>query len=105
MDHEELDKDPRRLVAIPPVYPFPLKKKRIEGWVKLIVIIDERGKVIKATVKDSSHREFERPSIEAVLQWKFEPGIMNGKAVKVSRIQPLSFKLKKKRKSRLIEAP
>jgi len=90
---KDLDNNPRRLVAIPPIYPFQFKREGIEGWVKLVVIIDERGKVIKATVKESSHREFERPSIEAVLQWKFEPGTKNGKAVKVRRIQPLSFKL------------
>ncbi len=90
---KDLDNNPRRLVAIPPVYPFQFKREGIEGWVKLIVIIDERGKVIKATVKESSHREFERPSIDALLQWKFEPGTKNGKAVKVRRIQPLSFKL------------
>ncbi len=90
---KDLDNNPRRLVAISPVYPFQFKREGIEGWVKLIVIIDERGKVIKATVKESSHREFEKPSIEAVMQWKFEPGTKNGKAVKVRRTQPLSFKL------------
>jgi len=90
---KDLDNNPRRLVAIAPVYPFQFKREGIEGWVKLIVIIDERGKVIRATVRESSHREFEKPSIEAVLQWKFEPGTKNGKPVKVRRIQPLSFKL------------
>ncbi len=90
---KDLDNNPRRLVAIPPIYPFQFKREGIEGWVKLVVIIDERGKVIRATIKESSHREFEKPSIESVLQWKFEPGTKNGKPVKVRRIQPLSFKL------------
>ena len=88
-----LDKLPKRIVAIAPVYPFQFKREGIEGWVKMVLIIDQRGNVIKASIRESSHREFEKPSIEAVLQWKFEPGTRNGKAVKVRRIQPFSFKL------------
>ncbi len=92
-DLKDLNNHPRRIVAIPPIYPFQFKREGIEGWVRLIIIVDERGNVIKATIKESSHSEFEKPSIEAVLQWKFEPGTKNGKPVKVRRLQPLSFKL------------
>ncbi len=93
VDHEEIDKIPNRLEANPPIYPLQFRKDGIEGWVRLMILIDERGKVIKAEVNESSNKEFERPSIEAVLQWIFEPGILNGKAVRISRIQPFSFKL------------
>ncbi len=92
-DITDMDRKPRRLVAIAPIYPFQFKREGIEGWVKLVIILDERGNVIKATIKESSHKEFEKPSIEAVMQWKFEPGTMNGKPVKVRRLQPLSYKL------------
>ncbi len=89
----DLDNNPRRLVAIPPIYPFNLKRMGVEGFTKLMIIIDKNGKVIKAMVKESSQMEFEEPSIRAVMQWKFEPGTRNGKPVKVRRIQPFNFKL------------
>ncbi len=92
---KDLDNNPRRLVAIAPVYPFNLKRMGIEGDVKLVIIIDKNGKVIRATVKESTHKEFEDPSITALMQWKFEPGTRNGKPVKVRRIQPLNYKLHK----------
>ncbi len=91
---QDLDNDPQRIVAVAPIYPFQFKRDGINGWVKLIIIINEKGKVIKADVQGSSHREFENPGIEAVLQWRFEPGTKNGKAVKVRRLQPISFKLR-----------
>ena len=91
---KDLDNDPQRIIAISPIYPFQFKRDGITGWVKLIIIIDEKGKVLKANVQTSSHREFERPAIEAVLQWRFEPGTRNGKPVKVRRLQPISFRLR-----------
>ncbi len=91
---KDLDNDPQRIVAVAPVYPFQFKRDGINGWVKLIIIIDERGKVVNAVVESSSHREFEKPGIEAVLQWRFEPGTRNGKPVKVRRLQPITFRLR-----------
>ncbi len=89
----DLDNDPQRIVAIRPIYPFAPKRDKINGWVKLIIIIDERGKVIKADAESSSHREFEKSGIEAVLQWCFEPGTRHGKPVKVRKRQGITFQL------------
>ncbi len=89
---KDLDNNPRRIVAIPPIYPYQLKRNKINGWVKLIIIIDERGKVIKADADSSSRWEFERPGIEAILQWRFEPGTRNGKPVKVRKRQSIAFR-------------
>lgn len=92
-DLKDLDNDPKRIVAISPIYPYTFKRDKINGWIKLIIIIDERGKVIKADVESSSHREFEKPGIEAVLQWCFEPGTRDGKPVKVRKRQGITFRL------------
>ncbi len=89
----DLDNNPQRIVAIPPIYPFALKRDKINGWIKLIIIIDERGKVIKADVESSSHLEFERPGIEAIMQWRFEPGTHQGKPVKVRKMQGITFRI------------
>ena len=89
----DLDNDPRRIFAARPVYPFQFKREGIEGWVRLIIIVDEKGNVIEAKLQRSSHKEFVKPALDAILQWKFEPGTKNGRPVRVRRIQPISFKL------------
>ena len=89
----DLDNDPRRIFAARPVYPFQFKREGIEGWVRLIIIVDEKGNVIEAKLQRSSHKEFVKPALDAILQWKFEPGTKNGRPVMVRRIQPISFKL------------
>jgi len=91
---KDLDNNPRRIFAVGPVYPFKFKQEGIEGSVRLIIIIDEKGRVIEAKVQRSTNREFEKPAIEAILQWKFEPGTKNGRPVKVRRLQPIGFTLR-----------
>lgn len=90
---KDLDNSPRAVVKVPPVYPFQFKREGIEGQVRLIIVIDERGFVIDVKVQSSSHKEFEKPAIEAAMKWKFEPGTKNGKPVKVRRILPIAFRL------------
>ena len=90
---EDLDKSPRRLLATRPIYPIILKQAGVEGSVRLIIIVDENGNVIEARAQRASHREFARAAIDAVLQWKFEPGTRKKKPVKVKRIQPFSFNI------------
>ena len=92
-DVSEVDQDPKRVATVRPVYPLNLKMREIEGWVRLFVVIDETGNVVKAQAQRFSHSDFVRPAIDAVLKWKYEPGYKDGMAVKVRRIQPISFKL------------
>ena len=90
---EDLDRNPRRLFAVRPVYPIILKQAGVEGSVRLIIVVDEEGNVIEARAQRASHRGFAKAAIDAVLQWKFEPGTRNKKPVKVKRIQPFSFNI------------
>ena len=91
---KDLDADPRAIFQIPPIYPFQLKRERIEGKVTLHIVIDEKGAVEKLQVDSSTHRGFESSAIEAVRQWKFQPGMRHGKPVKVKRLQSIRFTLK-----------
>jgi protein TonB len=90
---KDLDNNPRLLFGVRPVYPFQFKREGVQGLVNLKIIIDEKGRVIEATVIDTTHRDFDRSAIDAVLQWKFEPGTKNGRPVKVRRKQPIKFTL------------
>jgi len=89
----DLDKIPNPLHRVAPTYPYEMKQAGISGWAKVIFIVDETGRVRAPRIKASSHREFEQPSLDAVLQWKFEPGMKDGRAVKTRMMLPLKYNL------------
>ena len=70
-----------------------MKQAGISGSARVIFIVDENGRVRSPRIDSSTHREFEQPSIDAVLQWKFEPGMKDGRAVKTRMMLPLKFNL------------
>jgi len=76
-----------------PVYPEMARHTGVEGivWVKLWV--DERGDARKAVVIQSDHEIFNQASIDAAIQWKFEPARLRGKPVAVWVTLPMKFKL------------
>ena len=89
----ELDQEPSLISTVRPVYPGKFRRRGIQGWVRLIIIIDEKGDVKRARGQRFTHRKFVQPAIDAVLKWKYEPGYKDGVPVKVRRIQPISFRL------------
>ena len=63
----------------------------MEGQVVLQFVVNTNGDVQDIKVISSNDSEFEQLTIEAVQQWKFLPGLKDGKAV-YSRMQvPISF--------------
>lgn len=89
----DLDKIPNPLHRVAPTYPYEMKQAGISGVARVIFIVDENGRVRSPRIDSSTHREFEQPSIDAVLQWKFEPGMKDGRAVKTRMMLPLKFNL------------
>jgi len=89
----DLDKIPNPLHRVAPTYPYEMKQAGISGWARVMFIVDENGRVRSPRINASSHREFEQASIDAVMQWKFEPGMKDGRAVKTRMMLPLKFNL------------
>jgi protein TonB len=77
----DLDQQPRAIVQTDPVYPPEMRGKRTEGVVTVVFQVDPTGKVVDLRATQSSHPAFEKPAIDAVRQWKFEPGSKAGKKV------------------------
>lgn len=79
--------------GIKPSYPYDLKRSGVTGSVQIEFIISENGDVIDAWVTKSTHREFEQPTLQAAMRWKFKPGRKGGKAVKTraSRLVPFQI--------------
>jgi len=85
----KFDKPPVPTKTPPPNYPSSLKG--VNGMVAVVVIIDEKGSVIDATVTKSSDPAFEDPSLDAIKRWKFKPAEKDGQAVKAKVTIPVRF--------------
>jgi protein TonB len=80
--------------GIPPVYPPKAILKNIEGWVQVMIEINEMGLVSKVSViKAEPARLFEEAALKAVKKWSFYPKKENGRAVPYQMIQTIEFKI------------
>lgn len=76
---------------------FPTKAARdgIEGWVQLKFDINELGNVENVSVIDASpKRIFDREARKALKKWRYNPKVVDGKAIKqIGLTVQLDFKL------------
>lgn len=77
----ELDQKPRAAYQAEPVFPKEMRGKKVDGVVSVIFVVDATGKVTDPRAEKSTHPAFDKPAIDAVRQWKFEPGVKGGKRV------------------------
>ena len=87
----EIDQRPRAVHQVAGAYPSEMRSRNVEGVVTLIFIVDETGRVANPRVEKSSHPEFEKPALDAVRQWKFEPAVKAGKRVACRMRVPFRF--------------
>jgi periplasmic protein TonB len=89
----ELDRTPNIVKRGSLAYPPQLKRKGLEGEVKLLVLIDEKGTVRVIDVVSATHPDFVEPSRKAAENSIYEPPKRNGEAVKVQFYLPIRFSL------------
>jgi len=86
----DLDQRPRVIYQ-----PSPNLTARVRepapGTVYVIFIVNQRGRVENPKVQKSTDPVFERPALDAVKQWRFEPGKRNGEAVRFRMRVPITF--------------
>ncbi|HHI5409270.1 TPA: energy transducer TonB [Vibrio metoecus] len=85
------------LHRVEPNYPAKALQRGVEGYVTLRFNIDELGKTRDIEVVDSNpKRYFEREAMLALRNWKYQPKIVDGKAVVQTGLTVrLEFKLQK----------
>ena len=86
-------KAPVVLQRVDPVYPEEARKARISGIVILEAIIDHTGAVKDVTVLKPLPFGLSEAAVDAVKQWTFAPGTLNGKPVDVLFNLTMNFKL------------
>ena len=93
---DELDQKPQLSKPVHPVYPFAMSQAGIEGKVTVDFEIDATGQVSETRVLNSTRPEFEAPTIAAVNQWRFVPGLQDGAMVVTHATQVIEFNLSEK---------
>jgi len=92
----DMDSPPTAINKLPPTYPSSLLSKGIGGRVLIACTVDEAGRVVSTTIKQSSgHPDLDKAAINAVNKWKFKPGTRAGRKVKSTCIVPFNFEVKK----------
>jgi protein TonB len=87
----DLDQRPRAVFQSPPSYPAELRRRRVQGTVQIVFLVDTAGKVLDPKVERSSDPAFEKPALDAVRQWRFEAGTRNGHPVTFKLRIPITF--------------
>lgn len=91
----EIDRVPQAIYQAQPAYPFAMMRAGIEGTVRIRFVCDKDGRVVNPRVVRATRMEFEKPALDAIRQWRFEPGIKSGVRVAVNMELPVSFTLNK----------
>jgi protein TonB len=84
------DRPPRLLRSVRPQYPQDAFVKKVQGTVVLEILIDDRGRVVRARVL-SSVPPLDQAAIKAVLAWLFVPAMHHGQPVATLAHAPVTF--------------
>lgn len=95
-DYSEVNEKPYIIKSIKPDFPFRAKRRGIKhGKIVLKFMVDKDGIPKKIEVVSSSHEDiFNESAIKALNEWRFYPGIMNGKKVNTILFLPVKYELK-----------
>ena len=79
-----------------PKYPHPAREQKLSGWVIVMLLVDERGKVVDTAAVESSEsfNDYETDVAEELRDSTFTPGKLDGRAVKTLMFVKVRFDFK-----------
>jgi len=90
----QVDKQPKAIGLIEPVYPEEAKRRDIEGTLKLMLKIDEIGRVLSAEVVEATPPGvFDAAALTAFRDARFTPAMKDGRLVRYQAYIRVDFKL------------
>jgi len=91
----QVDVHPKAIGAIEPAYPETAKRQNLEGSLKLMLKIDDLGRVTSAEVVESVPPDvFDAAALAAFSGARFSPAIRDGRPVRYQAYIRVEFKLK-----------
>jgi len=90
-----LDQRPERMLCPRMEYPPLMQQAGIEGQVTVQFIVEADGSVQNESIEvlNASNRAFEAPTTEMIAGCKFQPGVVQGEAVRTRVEMPVAFNL------------
>ena len=76
-----------------PEYSEEARRAKWQGSVRLSLVVDTEGFVIRMTTEQMLGYGLDANAMEAVKSWRFKPGIKDGKAVPVKAVIQVQFRL------------
>ena len=84
-DLSQVDKAPRYLRRVKPLYPFSAKRRGLKGWVMIRCLVGKDGQATRIRAVKSEPDDvldvFGPPCVEAVKKYRFSPGEIGGDPV------------------------
>lgn len=74
-------------------YPSALQRRRVGGYVELLIFIDVSGRVEVQEVLSYSHREFIAPAKAGAAATRFSPPVRNGQPVRAKYSWKIEFRV------------
>ena len=90
---------PRLIRDVKPQYSAGAMRRRINGAVLLRCVVDRDGVPTRLEIIKPLDEELDRVSLDALKQWRFEPGQKDGQAVLVQIEVTMAFTMEKMKKS------
>ena len=86
----DLDQKPRATFQPSPQVNAKLRQ-RGGGTVYILFVVDQRGRVENPIIQSSPDPLFDRPALDAIKKWRFEPGKRKGEPVRFRMRVPMTF--------------
>jgi TonB family protein len=93
IDREKKDVPPRLLNTVNPDYTEAARKEKIQGVVRVEIVVTPQGKPCPVKVVRGLRPELDRNAVKAVEKWMFEPAQREGKPVASRIVVEVSFRL------------
>lgn len=91
---KQVDQPPVPTRRIDPEFPLAARRLGIGGKVIVKFLVKADGNVARAAVVEAEPKEiFEESALEAVREWRFNPGRFHGEAVATWVVLPIQFRL------------
>jgi protein TonB len=84
---------PAVIYKVDPEYSEEARKAKYSGTVLLSVIVDTEGNARDIRVAKSLGMGLDEKAVEAVMQWRFKPGLKGGQPVNVRAQIEVNFRL------------
>jgi protein TonB len=89
------DQKPIPVHMEPPRYPAIALRAQLEGSVRVMITIDERGRVVHAEVISSTTDLLDQAALDAAYKWRFNPARQGDINVRCRVVIPFRFQLER----------